>query len=164
MSYGTFTRSETNTYTEARARYVMGKVHEDLIGLTTRGLITIDRANGIKESVLYLLNKQALRYFQLQFKTSSGAEIGGLHYQLTSDGDVVADDSSGQIDYWMLANDTKVSLLVDIDQESSNIGDVNQQLEDWGWGTGGALSGTKQHLKSYSKDGYGLNQSKIGSW
>lgn len=160
----TYSRSQTSTYTEARARYVMGKVHEDLLGLMSRGLINLDRANSIKESVLYLLNKQALKYFQLQFKKPDGTEIGGLHYELKSDGTIHSDENSGNIDYWLLSSETKVNLLVCLNRDSPNIDEVDRQLEDWGWGDGSALEGTKEVLKSYSKDGYGLTQSKIGQW
>ncbi|CAL2105532.1 bacHORMA_1 domain-containing protein [Tenacibaculum sp. 190524A02b] len=160
----TYSRSQTTTYTEARARYVMGKVHEDLIGLMNRGLIDLERANGIKDSVLYLLNKEALLYFQLQFNEPDGTEIGGLHYELNSDGTIYSDEDSGNIDYWLLSKETKVNLLVNLDRSSSNIDEVDKQLEDWGWGKGNALEGTKELLKSYSKDGYGLTQSRIGQW
>ncbi|SHG30805.1 HORMA-1 domain-containing protein [Flagellimonas flava] len=159
-----YTRSESTTYTAARARYVMGKVQEDLLGLMNRGLISLERVNSIKSDVLYLLDKQALKYFQLQFKTPGGKEIGGLHYEVKSNGQVYSDEDSGRINYWMLSSDTKVNLLVDLDRNSNNIDEVDRQLEDWGWGTGTALSGTKEVLKSYSKEGYGLTQSKIGTW
>jgi|GEM_PF-1844275 len=159
-----YTRSESTTYTAARARYVMGKVQEDLLGLMNRGLINLERVNSIKSDVLYLLDKQALKYFQLQFKTPEGKEIGGLHYDVKSNGQIFSDEDSGRINYWMLSSDTKVNLLVDLDRNSNYIDEVDRQLEDWGWGTGTALSGTKEVLKSYSKEGYGLTQSKIGTW
>ena len=159
-----YTRSEASSYSEARARYVMGKVYEDLLGLTHRGLITKERADQIRSDVLYLLNKQVLEYFQLQFKKPDGTEIGGLHYELKSDGQIYSDEDSGNINYWMLSSDTKVNLLVSLNRSASNIQEVDEQLEEWGWGTGKSLEGTRQALKSYSKDGYGLNQSKIGDW
>ncbi|WP_452230021.1 HORMA-1 domain-containing protein [Lacinutrix sp. MEBiC02404] len=159
-----YTRSESSTYTEARARYVMGKVQEDLLGLMSRGLINLDRVNSIKKDVLYLLNKEALKYFQLQFKTPEGNEVGGLHYEVQSSGQIHSDEDSGRINYWLLSSDTKVNLLVQLNRSSENIDEVDKQLEEWGWGNGSALTGTREVLKSYSKDGYGLNQSKIGTW
>lgn len=160
----TYTQSQSSTYTEARAKHVMGKVYEDLIGLNSRGLISIDRAEKIKNDILYLLNKEALKFFQLQFNNSKGEKIGGLHYELNVNGHIVSDEDSGNINYWSLASDTKVGLLVQLDYSSSKIDEVNKQLESWGWGSGKALEGTQEHLKSYSKDGYGLKQSKIGTW
>lgn len=164
MSSFSQSRSETDTYSESRARDVMGKVYEDLLGLQGRGLITNDRANSIRRDVLYLLDKRALDYFQLQFRNASGGEIGGLHYKVSSDGTLQGDSDSGSIDYWMLSEGTKVKLLVSLDRSSSKIEEVDQQLDDWGYGDGTALSGTSQYLKSYSKDGFGLIQSKIGEW
>lgn len=158
------TISQSSTYTEARARYVMGKVYEDLLGLMGRALIDINRANQIRNQVQYLLEKQALNYFQLQFKKPSGTEIGGLHYQLKSDGNIYADEKSGGLNYWNLPSDAKVTLLIDLDESSLYIDEVNRQLEAWGCGCGSSLSGTSDYLKSYSKEGYGFQQSKIGSW
>jgi hypothetical protein len=112
----TYANVGTSTYTEARARYVMDKVHEDLIGLTNRGLMSIQRANQIKDQVLYLMNKEALNYFQLQFKNRSGSKFGGLHYKLNSGGYVSADEDSGDINYWSLPDSTQVILLVDLDR------------------------------------------------
>ena len=40
---GTYTLSSTNTYTEARARYVMGKVYEDITSLMLTDLVTQER-------------------------------------------------------------------------------------------------------------------------
>ncbi|WP_422104481.1 hypothetical protein [Winogradskyella sp.] len=159
-----YTRSESSTYTEARARYVMNKVQEDLLGLMSRDLISLDRVKSIKSDVLYLLNKEALKYFQLQFKTPDGEEVGGLHYEVNANGQIYSDEDSGRINYWMLSSDIKVNLLVQLDRDSKNIAEVDRQLEDWGWGTGSALTGTREVLKSYSKDGYGVTQSKIGAW
>lgn len=159
-----YTRSESSTYTESRARYVMGKVQEDLLGLMNRGLMRLDRVNSIKSDVLYLLNKEALKYFQLQFKTPDGKEVGGLHYEVHSNGQIYSDENSGRINYWLLSSDTRVNLLVQLDRDSKNIDEVDRQIENWGWGNGSALLGTREVLKSYSKDGYGVTQSKIGSW
>lgn len=159
-----YTRSESSTYSEARARYVMNKVQEDLLGLMSRNLISLDRVNSIKSDVLYLLNKEALKYFQLQFKTPDGEEVGGLHYEVNANGQIYSDEDSGRINYWMLSSDIKVNLLVQLHRESKNIDEVDRQLEDWGWGNGSALTGTREVLKSYSKDGYGVTQSKIGAW
>jgi hypothetical protein len=133
MSYSyAQTISQSSTYTEARARYIMGKVYEDLLGLMGRSLIDINRADQIRSNVQYLLEKQVLKYFQLQFKKPSGDEIGGLHYQLKADGNIYADEKTGGLNYWSLPSDTRVNLLVDLDYSSPNIDEVNRQLEAWG--------------------------------
>lgn len=158
-----YTRSITDTYTEARARYVMGKVYEDLMSLMLAGLITKDRADKIRTDILYLLSKKALKFFELQFK-KSGSEIGGLHYEVRNDSAISMDDDSGNIDFWGLDKTVTVGLLVQLDKSSPNIDEVNRQLAAWGWGTGNALTGIPQFSKSYSKDGFGVKQSIIGKW
>ena len=160
---GTTTRSVTDTYTETRARYIIGKVYEDLIGLMSAGLITKDRADQIRSDILYLLSKKVLKYFELQF-TLFGVEIGGLHYEVRGDSTIFMDDESGNIDFWGLSKSVYVGLLVQLDYSSPNINEVNRQLEAWGWGSGNALSGSHQYSKSYSKDGFGVKQSIIGKW
>ncbi|WP_338877275.1 hypothetical protein WBJ53_32840 (plasmid) [Spirosoma sp. SC4-14] len=161
---GTYSQSDTNTYTESRANYVMGKVYEDTLNLYLAGLITKERADQIRRDLLYLMNKKALRYFQLQFFKPDGTEVGGLHYELKSDSSISGDAASGGLDFWGLPSNTRVTLLVDIDRSSSSIQEVDRQLNDWGWGTGQALTGAHEYLKSYSKEGYGVQQSIVGKW
>ena len=163
MSY-TITQSVTDTYTEARARYVMGKVYDHLVSLYMRSIITKDYADEIRRDILYLMDKKAVTYFQLQFKTPGGAEIGGLHYEVRADSTISLDEDSGGIDFWGLAKNTSVSLLVNLNRSSPNIAQVDRQLEEWGWGTGTALTGSHRSSKSFAKDGYGLKESIIGQW
>ncbi len=163
MSYTT-TRSVTDTYTEARARYVMGKVYDHLVSLYTRGLITKDYADSLRNDLLYLLGKRALTYFQLQFKTSSGGEFGGLHYEVRADSTLSVDDESGGLDFWGLPSNTSVSLLVNLNRSSAYITEVDRQLEAWGWGSGSSLHGTHAPSKTFSKDGFGLKESIVGTW
>lgn len=160
----TYTRSHTSTYTEARARYVMGKVKDDLYGLMNRSLITQKRVDTIYNSLLYLLNHEVLHFFELQFKKGNGHPIGGLRYEVNTSGTIYSDKESGAIDYWSLPDNTRVDLLVDLDQGAKNYQQVMDQLSQWGWGTGRSLEGKEEHLKNYSKDGYGLSQKIIGDW
>lgn len=160
----TYTRSETDTYTEARARYVLGKVYEDMISLFQANFLTKAKCDQWREDLLYIIDKRAMSYFQFQFKKADGSEIGGLHYEQNSTGGISSDDNTGGIDYWELPSDTKVSLLVNLNISSINYAEVNEELNNRGWGSGQSLSGTQQYLKSYSKDGFGYKQSKIGAW
>lgn len=163
MSY-TNTNSQSSSYTEARANYVMGKAYENLIGLKKCGLITMERANTIRSQILYLMDKQVLEFFELQFIDPNDSEIGGLHYKVISGGYIISDDESEDQNYWRLSDSTRVRLLVSLNRKSSNIDEVDKQLEEWSFGTGQALKGVKEELKTYSKGGFGLKQSKIGDW
>ena len=159
----TYTRSVTDTYTEARARYVMGKVYDHLVNLYLRGIMTKTEADRMRSDILYLMDKRAITYFQLQFKTPGYADKG-LHYEVRGDSTISMDDESGGINFWSLSSNTSVNLLVRLNRSSPNIEEVDMQLEEWGWGTGSALSGTHTASKSFSKDGFGLKESTIGSW
>ena len=160
----TYTNSITNTYSEARARYVLGKVYEVLMNILMADLITKSFADEVRKELLYLMDKKALKSFQLQFRTPGGREIGGLHYEVRADSSISMDDDTGGIDFWGLDKNTKVSLLVTKDTSSAQIDEVNRQLAAWGYGTGAALTGGYQYSSSFSKGGYGINQSIVGSW
>jgi hypothetical protein len=160
---GTYTRSVSDTYTEARARYVMGKVYDHLVSLYLRGIITKAEADRMRGNILYLMDRRAITYFQLQFK-ALGYPDRGLHYEVRADSTIAMDYESGGINFWSLSSDTSVHLLVKLNRSSPHIAEVDRQLEEWGWGTGSALDGTYQESKSFSKDGFGLKESIVGTW
>lgn len=163
--FETYTRSNTDTYSEARARYVMGKVYDHLVSLYMRGIITKDHADQMRNDILYLMDKKAITFFEIQFKTLTGREIGGLHYEVRADSTISMDEDSGGVDFWGLdKNNTVASLLVWLNRASPNITEVDRQLAEWGWGSGAALAGSSQPSKSFSKDGFGLKESIIGKW
>lgn len=160
----TYTNSVSDTYTIARAKYVLGKVYEDLLAIYQANIITKERCDNTRNDLLYLAENKVLKYFQFQFKKTDGAEIGGLHYEVNASGSISIDDKTGGLDYWNLPTGVRFTLLVHMDSSAPNYDTVNQELERRGWGKGNSLSGTQEYLKSYSKDGYGYKQSKIGQW
>jgi len=160
----TYTNSISNTYSEARGRYVLGKVYEVLMNLLMVDLITKSFADECRTELLYLMDKKALKSFEFQFRTPGGSEIGGLHYEVRADSSIVIDDDSGGVDFWGLNKTTKVSLNLTKDKNSPYIDEVNRQLTAWGYGPGSALTGSSTQIGSFSKGGFGVNQSKIGSW
>lgn len=163
MSYSfTNTSSQTGTYTESRANYVTGKVYEDLLNMMIVGIITKERANKIRDHLLYFQKIKVLDFFEFQFKKSDGAKIGGLHYKLHSDGYIYTDDDSGQINFWGLPKNTNMTFFVSFDQSSSNIDKADEYTKNWG--TGNQLIGDSVYMKAYSKEEYGFKQNKIGKW
>jgi hypothetical protein len=154
-----FTGINSDTYSESRANYVIGKVYENTLNLMATGLITKLRADTIRKEILYLLSKKALKWFELQFRKPDGSQLGGIHYELKADGSIYTDEPSGGLDFWGLPANTIVKLLVNLDDSSPNINEVNLQIAAWGWGTGNALQGAMEHHKSFSKEGFGLQQS-----
>jgi hypothetical protein len=160
---GTYTRSVSDTYTEARACYVMGKVYDHLVSLYLRGIMTKAEADIMRSDILYLMDRRAITYFELQFRTP-GYTDRGLHYEVRGDATISMDDESGGINFWGLGSNTTVNLVVMLNRASPHIIEVDRQLEEWGWGTASALTGTHQASKSFSKDGFGLKESIVGTW
>lgn len=160
----TYTNSISSTYSEARARYVLGKVYEVLMNLLMVDLVTKSYTDECRTQLLYLMDKKALKSFEFQFHSLEGSEIGGLRYEIRADSSIVIDDDSGGVDFWGLSKNTTVTLSITKDLSSTHIEEVKRQLTAWGYGPGSALTGTSTHIGSFSKGGFGVNQSKIGSW
>lgn len=153
MSY-TSTYSDTDTYTEARARYVMGKIYDDFTHLITRGFKYPGRDDirSWRDDLLYLMNKKALYGFQVKFSFPGGGEEA-WEYILKSDNSVQTDSKSGGKDLYDYPDNTSVSIVISRDHSNS---EVNDYLAKRGWGSGGSfLTGTITSNGAYSKDGYG---------
>lgn len=163
MTY-TQSYSRTSTYTEARARVVMEKFFDDIVGLFSRDLITKDKALKWHEDILYVLSKEAAEFFEIQFNSSTLNQCG-IRYKVSDDGYIYENSESGGIDYFNLPNDTKVSLFLSLRPSSAKYNEVLQELSNRGWGTNGkALENSMVRDRSYSKDGYGLVRNKVGDW
>ncbi|OJJ19946.1 hypothetical protein BKI52_15830 [marine bacterium AO1-C] len=163
MSTYTNTYSQSNTYTEARARYIMGKVYEDTLGMWNAGLITRALCDGWRDDLLYLLDQQVLIKFEFQFKKPNLAEKVGLRYTVVSDGSIYSDDHSGGHDFFGLPSGTNASLVVTLNSEASSYEEANKELERRGWGNNGkSLTGNATSHGTYSKGGYGTNIENFG--
>lgn len=163
MTY-TKSYSRTSTYTESRARTVMNKALDDIIGLCIRDFITKDKAIKWYEDILYVLSKEAANYFEIQFKSSSIKQCG-IRYEVSDDGYIYENSESGGIDYYSLPHDTEVSLFLSLRSYSAKYNEVLQELSNRGWGKNGkALESSMVRERSYSKNGYGLVRNKVGDW
>lgn len=160
----TISSSRTSTYTEARARAVMNKVLEDLMGLYGRDLISKEQALKWYFDILYVLSKEAADFFEIQFK-SSFVKQNGLRYEISDDGSIYEDSKSGGIDYYSLPDNVKVSLFLSLRTEAAKYFEVYEELLRRGWGTNGkTLEDSWVRDRAYSKDGYGLIRNKVGNW
>lgn len=164
MTY-TQSYSRTSTYIYSRARVVMNKALDDIIGLCAIGFITKDTALKWYEDILYVLSKEAADFFEIQLISSSLKQCG-IRYEVSDNGYIYEDSESGGIDYYGLHNDTQVSLFLKLRTNSPNYYEVLQELENnRGWGTNGkALENSIVGDRAYSKDGYGLVRNKVGQW
>jgi hypothetical protein len=160
-----YTRSATNTYTEARVAYVMDKVQDDLYLACTRGFIDSDTANGWRADLAEVLNLQAVDFFEIQF-TKPGGALCALRYTVQSDGLVLEDRPSGGFDLYSLPDRTKVGLTIRLVKEPQRRRRAAlDYLNSQGWSSNGAMAeGDGADDRAYSRDGYGVRRKKVGAW
>lgn len=163
MTY-TQSYSSSSTFTESRARFVMDKFLDDILGLHGRGFITQEKALKWYRDVLYVLSKESADYFEVQFSSSANSECG-LRYQISDDGYIYEDSESGGIDFYSLPNNIQASLFLSLRTNSKKYDEVLTELKERGWGTNGkSLEGNSVRDRAYSKSGYGLVRNKVGNW
>ena len=159
----TATRSQTNSFTEARLRAVLPEVGADFTNMAGAGIISIAVAQHWTEELAFVLQRQAAREFQIQLSCPGYAPIA-LDYRVSSDGTVRESGRAGGIDYYGLPSGTTATLFVDLDENSRNIMEVRLYTSQRGWGVGSAVAGDPVRDRVYSKDGYGVIRGKIGTW
>lgn len=159
----TATRSQTNSFTEARLRAVMPEVGADFTNMAGAGIISFAVAQRWTEELTFMLQKQAAQGFQIQLSCPGYAPIA-LDYRVSSDGTVRESGRAGGIDYYGLPDGTTATLFVDLDDNSRNIVEVRLYTRQRGWGVGSAVVGDPVRDRVYSKDGYGVIRGKIGTW
>jgi hypothetical protein len=159
----TFSASRTNTFTDARLRAVMPEVGTDFYALAGASVISFETAVRWTEELTFILLQQAARGFQIQLTYPSGHKIA-LDYRVSSDGSVRESSTGGGIDYYLLPAGTSAILFVDLDESARAIQAVRTYIRERAWGTGNAVEGDPVRDRAYSKDGYGVIRSKIGTW
>jgi hypothetical protein len=142
----------------------MLEVAADFTGVAVAGHAAYDKCMEWNTDLSFLLEKEALRNFQIQF-TCDGHTPVALEYTVSADGTLQSSDKAGGIDYFALPKGTRASLYVSLNYESQHIETVKTYLRDHGWGFNGqAISGTGTKDRVYSTDGYGVTRNKIGTW
>ncbi len=159
----TATRSQTNSFTEARLRAVMPEVGADFTNMAGAGIVSFAVAQRWTEELTFVLQRQAARGFQVQLSCPDRAPIA-LDYRVSSDGTVRESGRAGGIDYYGLPDGTTATLFVDLDDNSRNITEVRLYTSQRGWGIGSAVAGDPVRDRVYSKDGYGVIRGKVGDW
>jgi hypothetical protein len=159
----TATRSQTNSFTDARLRAVMPEVGADFINMAGAAIIAIATAQRWTEELTFVLRKQAARGFQVQLSCPGYAPIA-LDYRVSSDGTVRESSRAGGVDYYGLPTGTTATLFVEYDTSAPSIMEVRLYLQRRGWGPGSAVAGDPERDRVYSKDGYGVIRGKIGIW
>jgi Bacterial HORMA domain family 1 len=158
------TRTNTNTYTDARLWAVLPEVGADFHALASAGLISSDVARRWTEELGFVLQHQAAFGFQVQL-TCPGRSPIALDYRVSSDGSIQESSAAGGIDYYALPLGTRAGLFVDLNFSARNYGVVQRFTQQRGWGTDGqAVQGDSVRDRAYSKEGYGVIRGRIGTW
>ncbi len=160
----TGTAARTDTYSEARARIVMLEVGADFYCLAAAGITSFEIANKWTEELSYILQHEAAYGFQVQFRCEGYAPLA-LDYLVSTDGSILESSRAGGINYLALAAGTTASLFVNLNYGARKIETVKQYLRAHGWGFNGrAVEGPTVRDRAFSKDGYGVTRSKVGTW
>lgn len=158
----TFTLSRTDTFTESRARYVMGKIFDDFNSILFRGFTknTTEQLKGWRDDVHFIMEQNALHHFELQF--SYGSQEWIVRYDVDKSGGISRDDDSGGIDFYCIPTASVINIVVRRDPKNSK---VTEYLEGRGWTTGGNFKGeTGISDRAYSKEGFGVNRKLVGNF
>jgi hypothetical protein len=158
------TRTNTNTYTDARLWAVMPEVGADFYALASASIIPLETAKKWTEELTVILQHQGAHGFQIQLKCAGRLPIA-LDYRVSSDGSVSQSGIAGGIDYNALPTGTYATLFVDLNFQAPKIATVQAYIQQRGWGTDGqAVQGEAVRDRVYSREGYGVIRGRIGTW
>jgi len=157
--------SASSTYTETRAKYVLGKIYDDFCAIDMRGFDRFESDPGRllrwKEDLFFIMKHEDLNYFQLQFSYGTPTKKVALQYTIMSDGSIHSDTDSGGINYFQFPANTLINIVV---QRYGN-SEVEKYLESRGWGTDGKfVGGGHKSAGEYSKENFGTKREKYGEW
>ena len=159
-----YSDSSSETYTEARARYVMGKIFDDFHAMQYRGFSFLDQRpdwlQKMREDIFYLMTKKVLRSFQVQFFADQ--KEWAVEYTIKADGSIYQDDDSGGIDYYDIPARATMDVVVDWKHGTKAVDD---EMIHRGWtGKAAYFKGDLTDDGAYSKSGYGVTKGRRGSW
>lgn len=159
----TYTFSGTDSYSVSDVKAVMQNTYEDIIGFANRQLVEYGSAESWIEDLTYILNKKAMKSFELQLYNSSGQRFKSYRYDVNTWGLITSGDKSGGINYFEFPVSTKVRLFAELDKDSTNYLTVLTELtQNRGWGTNGsAMDGNATRERNYVSNSLQLSRSVI---
>lgn len=159
----TYTFSGTDSYSVSDVKAVMQNTYEDIIGFANRQIVEYGNAESWIEDLTYILNKKALKSFELQLYNAAGQRYKSYRYDVSLWGLITSGDKSGGINYFDIPASTKVGLYANLDKDSPNYLSVLQELtNNRGWGTNGSgMEGNASHERNYISNSLQLNRSVI---
>ena len=159
MNTTTQAKSISDAFTEARARYVLGKIFDTFNNIIFRGFTTIttDNLKQWRDDIQFIMEKNALVAFEIQFRTTEKKWV--VRYEVVS-GTVSRDDESGGIDFYNIPADASLSCVIERDHNNE---EVNNYVERRNFGKNGEFIAESAAIyKSHSKDGFGVNLKILG--
>lgn len=161
MSTLTYTSTQTDTFTEASARYVLGKIFDDFNGIMFRGFKTeSETIRSWRDDVAFVMMHKDLNYFELQF--ADGSKKWAIRYEVDSSGYISRDEESGGIDFYCIPATAQVGIVINRKKKSAT---VDEYLNKRGWTSGGvfiAAHGISD--RTYSRNGFGVNRKLHGEF
>ncbi|MEL6699691.1 MAG: hypothetical protein AAFP89_25865 [Bacteroidota bacterium] len=158
-----YTSSSSESFTEARAKYVMGKVYDDFHHMLYRGFSSLKAGTLEKwwNDLSFIISRNALEKFEIQFKSEEG-EAWAVTYHVVADGSIHVDSASGGINYYRVPHDVSISIVLTHDPNDDT---VEEYLSEKGWNSGATyLSLDESSHGAYSKNGFGFGRNTKGDW
>lgn len=159
-----YTFSGSETYSEPEIKAVLGKVYDDFHAMHARAFDFFNKypnyLSEIRDDLYYLLNRNTLVEFQVQF--SFGGKKEAIHYQVHPFGSIYNQDSpSGGTNYYQFSQKSEIRIIV---QWNHNDSLSNEYMEKRGWTEKGAfLVGSAHDSKDYTSGNLSMNKSIIRS-
>lgn len=158
----TSTYSEASTFTEARVRAVMEKVHEDLTAFVSCRWVSLEAARRWYDDLTFMLLENIVVAFDFKF-VFGGSDDRGIRYEVSDDGTLIEDDESGGMDLYGLPTDMKIRVVVRFSRHPDRV--LMAELNSRGWYMGGqCFVGVGTLDRVYSKSGWGVRRYKFGNW
>lgn len=160
----TKTATQASTFTDARAREVMRQVHGDFMSLASAAHMNREDAQNWCDELGYAVHYNVANTFQIKLTRPNGT-VAALNYSVRDDGTILEESKAGGFDPYAFPTGTKVSVVLTYKQGAPNLELVRAYLQKRGWGPGGHLvEGSMVRDRAYSKDGFGVERSKVGVW
>jgi hypothetical protein len=156
--------SRTSTFTEARVRYIMNKVFDDLVMVTACDFATVEQVTQWAEEITAILLLEAAELFQVKFRRPDGV-TAAITYTVSDDGSLAEDGSSGGVNYFAHPAGTKASIVIRLRAGARKHPEAVDYLKGRGWTFNGTIledAGTRD--RAYSSNGYGVARALVGKW
>ena len=159
----TATRSQTDTFTEARLAAVMPEVGADFYAMASAGLITMATAQHWTEELTFVLKHQAAHGFQIQLRCPGRDRSRSITASAATAPCMRAARAAALTIRLPEGTHAVCSSTSTIRRRRSRLFEPIPRQR--GWGTNGqAVPGDPVRDRAYSKDGYGVVRGKVGDW